>query len=444
MHIVEQQLSDFIQQYPQNSRLLVAFSGGCDSIVLLHALHTLFPDRKPLAIHINHGLQAQSNDWARFCADYAHHKDIQFHLVEVQLDPKAANIEERARIVRYQAFAAHMQANDLLLTAHHQDDQAETFLLQLLRGAGLDGLGGIKPINDFPPGKLARPLLGLSRDQLEDYARLNELKWVEDPSNADTRFDRNFLRQQILPQLQSRWPGAPRTIARAAQNCREAAELVDSFAQQDLHYCLGAYQHSLSIEKLKQLSVARQHALVRSWVKHNDLPMPDRQMVETICDELVNCREDSEPVLKWSYVNLHRFKGFLYLIADDLHEKQEKIICELTPWDLSTGKLELPFPVGRLLFEAAGEKQTVQLGISFREPGQSVKLVNASDHHKKLKKLFQTWSVPPWMRDHVPLLFINNEMIAIADYAKCSTSFQSNIDVIKWQLPEALDWRNNL
>jgi len=440
---IQQQIETFFEQHPVKGRLIVAYSGGCDSTVLLHALTNFYRCTDILAVHINHNLQSESKAWDQFCRSVSADLGVEYQSVSLNLGAINSNIEAQARIQRYQSLSLLMSKGDVLLTAHHQDDQAETFMLQLLRGAGLKGLSAMDEVSNFPPGKLMRPLLNFSREQIEDYASFHELKWIDDPSNSDERFDRNFMRHQVMPLLESRWSAARQTISRSAENCREAAVMIDDMSSHDLFASMGAYKHSLSINKLRGLPEARRHALVRAWVEENDFPLPDRNTTRRICSGFIDLRRDAQPVLNWSYVQLYRFDGFLYLIGSSLFDQAHSVTASVD--SLRQGKIDLPYPSGTLQVELVpglSDEQLADTQVSFRQQGQIFKLRNRQGS-RKLKKLLQEWRVPPWMRHFVPMIHVNGQCMAIADYALCDTP-SVIFEQIHWQPPDELDWRNNL
>ena len=412
-------------------------------MVLLHALASQYPTDKILAVHINHNLQAESQAWEKFCHSASAELGIEYQSIRLQLKSLNSNIEEQARIQRYLSLSQIMSKGDALMTAHHQDDQAETFMLQLLRGAGLKGLSAMDQVSNFPPGKLFRPLLKFSRAQIEGYARSHQLQWIDDPSNRDDRFDRNFIRHEVMPVLDRRWPAASQTIARSAENCREATLIIDDISANDLFDSMGAYKHSLSISKLRALPQPRQHAVVRAWVEENDFPLPDRKITQTICTDFIDSRQDARPLLNWSYVKLYRFNDYLYLIGTSLLNKMDTLKPSVNT--LRQGNIELPYPSGKLqvrLMPGISDEQLADTQISFRQQGQIVSLQNRQGS-RKLKKLLQDWHVPPWMRHFVPMLYVNGQCQAIADYAFCEVS-SAVFKQIHWQPPAELEWRNNL
>ncbi|MCU7883559.1 MAG: tRNA lysidine(34) synthetase TilS, partial [Candidatus Thiodiazotropha sp. (ex Lucinoma annulata)] len=278
MTLTATRLLESLKQLPQASCCHLAFSGGLDSCVLLHLLAEL---RLQLpyelrAIHVHHGLQAEAGEWQRHCENICESHDIPLDNVQLTLTPIAGeSIEAVAREARYQAFAECMGEGDLLLTAQHQDDQAETLLLQLLRGSGPAGLAAMPLLARFEPGWLARPLLQVSRLTLEAYAQQHALTWHDDPSNQNLRFDRNFIRHQVMPLLRSRWPAASMTLSRAARFSGELLTLVKEEAEEDLVKARYGDSDTLSITALKQLHSVRLRNLLRHWIAASGATMPN-------------------------------------------------------------------------------------------------------------------------------------------------------------------------
>ena len=275
------QLLDQLAHLPPAQRYWVAYSGGCDSTVLLHALAAL-RDQLPVelhALHVNHNLHEAAPTWAAHCRAVC--ETLAIPLTEVNVDARAAkgeSPEAAARAARYCIFTDVLKAGDGLLLAHHRDDQAETLLLQLLRGSGPRGLAAMPAHRPQGAGWLGRPLLSFSRQELCRYAEAEKLQWIDDPSNFDTDFDRNFLRQRVLPLLQERWPAAATTLGRAAEHQAEAAELLHQLAEEDWQLTAGPQADTLQIDSLLRLTPDRQRNVLRYWINSvNTLPLPDRQ-----------------------------------------------------------------------------------------------------------------------------------------------------------------------
>ncbi len=440
MQDIQQHLRQVLDDYPVKGKYVIAFSGGCDSVVLLHAAANLIKHDKLLAVHINHGLQKHAESWNQFCESFTGRLNIPYIALYAQLDGLTSNLEAQARRARYDLLASQLGKTDYLLTAHHQDDQAETLLLQLMRGSGLEGLSAMSEQSVVNGIRLIRPLLNYSKQQLLTYAHEHQLEWIDDPSNLDTSFNRNYIRHEIMPLLASRWPAVVKNISRSAANCREAAELVELQAKKDLSGCLGSHPHTLSIANLSLLSTARRHHVVRLWITNNNFPLPDRDKIEFICSSYLDIREDAKPVIEWHKAAIYRFDHFLFLLKPVMSLNIKEI--SITASDLKSGMIELPEPIGKLFFHPPENQQlkTIgQLSIRFRQKGQSVQLAKRSGH-RKLKKLFQEWKIPPWMRDYVPLVFNDDHCVAIADYALCESSQATVIEVLSWQPSAGYEW----
>ena len=287
------------------SRYLVAFSGGLDSTVLLHALAESAVTT--IAIYVDHGLQPDAADWDKHCRQVASDVGVDYRClaVHVALD-SGKGPEAAAREARYRALQAEMQPGDWLLSAHHHEDQAETLLLNLIRGSGPAGIAGIGELRRFAPGWLVRPLLEIERKSLRDYAESKKLAWVEDSSNEDRRFDRNFLRHDVLPLLSSRWPDIASRLNRSARHAREASHLLQELAAMDLAK-LGGRAERLSVEALSNLSPARQKNLLRHALLRLGLPIPGEVKIQRILGEVLPAREDAQPLVRWPGGEVRRF-----------------------------------------------------------------------------------------------------------------------------------------
>lgn len=402
-----------LRRLPPAQRYLVAFSGGCDSTVLLHALVVL---RETLAVpiiavHVDHGLQAPSEAWARHCAAQCAAWQVPFISRRVNARARAGeSAEAAARQARYAALRDVMQTGDVLFTAHHQDDQAETFLLQLLRGAGPRGLAAMPECAAFGPGHLARPLLGFSRDELCAYARQAGLRWIDDPSNFDTVFDRNFLRNEVIPALQGRWPAASRVIARAAAHQAETAQLLDALAESDAVQVQAG--DALSVSALRALSGARARNLLRWWIGRRGLPVPDSRRLQRILDEVAGARVDAEPRVHWPGAEARRYRDGLFVLPR-LHRVPDQAL----PWD---GRSDLVVPGLGTLRSAdvpGALAADVRAGLTVRFGAAGLRIrPTGRVHHHSLKKLWQEAGVPPWVRERTPLIFVDGRLVAVAGH----------------------------
>ncbi|MEJ2611385.1 MAG: tRNA lysidine(34) synthetase TilS [Candidatus Thiodiazotropha sp.] len=417
-----QRLLKTLTTLPQAKCCYLAFSGGLDSCVLLHLLAELRPKLAyPLqAIHVHHGLQSGANSWQSHCEALCSAYDIPLQSLSLNLSPKSGqSLEALAREARYESISQCMAAGDLLLTAQHQDDQAETLLLQLMRGSGPAGLAAMPLLARFEPGWLARPLLQESRQTLEEYARQQGLNWQEDPSNRDQRFDRNFIRHQVMPLLRSRWPSASVTLSRAARFSGELLALANEELEEDLLQVRCDNSEALSISALRTFHSVRLRHLLRHWLAQCGASMPSSKKLARIERELVFGRIDASPLVVWGGWEMRRYRDQLFLAPSKPPEQPLETII----WrDKQT--LELPRGLGRLIAipEEVGLKATrwreAEVEIRFRHGGERCQ-PQGRDYHRPLKKLLQEWGIPPWERDQLPLIYLDGELAAIPGRLIC-------------------------
>lgn len=402
--------------------LTVAFSGGLDSCVLLHALSRL---REPLALtlramHVDHGLHPHSADWARQAQQTCECLNIPCTVERVQVTQiRGHGLEDAARRARYAALARHVGPGGVLLTAHQADDQAETVLLQLLRGTGVHGLAAMPAIMPFHAGRLARPLLDFTRAQLAAWTRQENLQWIDDTSNQDLRFSRNYLRQQVFPLLEAHWPEASRRIARSAGMAAEAAELLDELAETDWNGCRAAEEGRLSVGALRGLSPPRRRNLVRYWLRRQGFLMPTAMHLDQVLAQVMRDPPSKRAVIRWPGAEVCRYRD--ELMARKPHVEPD---CRWrTGWN-PPDVLEIP-GVGSLRVEAVrGEGlsqeriERAPLVVGLRQGGEICRL-SGRVHHHKLKKLLQEAGIPPWERQRLPLVYVDGELAAIGDRWVC-------------------------
>ena len=414
----------------------IAYSGGLDSHVLLHLMAQLqqqFPTIALRAIHVHHGLNPRADSWVEHCRHTCAGLNIDFHCEYLQGSPsRGQSVEAWARESRYAALAKHLSSEEWLITAHTEDDQAETVLLQLLRGAGPKGLAAMPQCQSLASGYLYRPLLNFSRAELQEYAKCNHLLWLEDDSNSDLRFDRNFLRHQIIPVLRQRWPGLSPNLARTAEHCAAAAHNLRELAQQDL----GEYVQAkiLPLPVLQILSPDRQRNALREWLTQLGCRLPNTRHIHRIQQDLLAGRNDSQPQVSWDCWTIRRYRQELIVTA--VHAANLTIPQNIR-WDLSSPLL-LPDSLGTLT--AVKEKNgglslaidPGRLSIGFRLGGERCRLPG-KNHSTALKKLFQQWQIPPWQRDSIPLLYHDDQIAAVIGYCICAP-FAASPHEISWKI----------
>lgn len=419
------QLRWFLESLPPVEGYQVALSGGLDSTVLLEALcrvHAAWPECPPLrAVHVHHGLQARADHWVTHCRALCDRLGVALDVVYVDVVAHGgAGPEAAARTARYAALAERLAPGECLLTAHHQDDQAETLLLQLLRGSGPRGLAAMPPWAVLGRGLHARPLLASSRSALRGYAQARGLTWVDDPSNATLAFDRNFLRHEIMPRLTRRWSGVAARMARAARHCAEASHLLDALARLDLAPLRDALPGRLDAEGLRRLEPARQRNALRAWLRELGLPVPGTRQLHQALHDVMSAQWDATPCIRWPGAELRRYRDRVYAMAPlSAHDPHQ-----VMPWDLRQ-TLALPGLAIRLvaratrgqgLGRAACEDSTIT--VRFRRGGERCRPAGRGHTHA-LKKLFQERGVPPWERDRIPLIYADDQLAAVADWWVC-------------------------
>jgi tRNA(Ile)-lysidine synthase len=397
-------------------RLLVAMSGGLDSSVLLHAVASLRPSLTPgrvRAVHIEHGLHPEAPYWAQRCVKQAAALDIACEIRRVQVPVgRSASPEAAAREARYDALARELEDDEVLLTAHHADDQLETVLLALMRGSGVAGLAAMPERAPFARGWHVRPLLPFVRAALARYAQEAGIEYCEDPSNLDRRFARNFLRAEVVPRLTQRWPAASRTVGRSAALAGEAARLIDELAAIDLAACERAGR--LDVRVLATLSPARARNALRAWIRRAGLLAPSLRMLEQIVSDVVPARHDAQPRLAWSGAELRRRGEWLHLMEPLPSAPAERIplVVDRAVGLGKLGELRLEPCTGSGLSAAALHGHELSLG--FRRGGERIRPAGDA-HRRSLKKLLQTHEVVPWMRGRIPLVYADEELAAVAD-----------------------------
>ena len=393
--------------------ILVAFSGGLDSTVLLHQLvqwRAQHPEVALRAIHIHHGLSPHADSWVQHCESVCMQWQVPLVVERVHLEDDGLGIEAQARRARYQAFAQTLLPGEVLMTAQHLDDQCETFLLALKRGSGPAGLSAMGENSPFAGTQLIRPLLAQTREALEAWARQHELCWIEDESNQDDTYDRNFLRLRVTPLLQQRWPHFAQAVARSAALCAEQESLLDELLASDLADCITAHG-TLLLVPLMMVSDVRRAALLRRWLAGLNAPMPSRDGLERIWQEVALAREDASPCFRLGEYEVRRYQSQLWWVKS-VDGQSETVI----PWLEWKTPLALPAGLGSVQLISAGELRMPQedetVSIRFKAPG--LLHIVGRNGGRKLKKIWQEQGIPPWRRDTTPMLFYGETLIAAA------------------------------
>lgn len=423
MPFSEKALLSQLNALEDNSTIWIAYSGGMDSHVLLHMMSLLLGEQKERmkALHINHDIHRDAGKWQEHCRKVCEGLGVAMVSIKVKLPKGAGSMETRAREARYRAFERKLGADDYLFLAHHQDDQVETMLFHLMRGAGLRGLSGMPATRALGKGQLFRPLLGFSREELREYAATHKLSWIDDSSNLDLKHDRNYLRHEILPLLEKRWPGFRNNWSRTAEICAEADAILSEQAKRDFRAVNAGNLYRIDIDSLLRFPPAHCRRVLRYWLlgvaEQHALPQPDFTALQRILDEVVTAADDAMPEVSWSNqrktLAVRRYAGHLYALTPF----REPVPRKTRVWDLSQ-----PFPLGR----EGGQLELIpvsenglslgkikELQVRFRAGGESAK--PSGRKTRPLKKLLQDYHIPPWLRDRVPLLYHNDELVAAGD-----------------------------
>lgn len=410
----ETTLSAFSTGRTSPGRYVVAFSGGVDSAVLLHVATSLDDGVPLVALHVDHGLHPESGLWAEKAANFAAGLGVECRVVNVETVDSGRGLEAAARIARYAAFDEFLSAGDWLLSAHHRDDQAETLLLNLLRGSGALGLAAMPRARVCGHGLLIRPFLDVGRDDIHAYAREHGLDWQDDPSNLDRRFDRNFIRHDVVPILGTRWPGVSKALARSADIAADTQTLLDVLAADDLERIGAATPRRLPLAGLRGLDPRRQANLFRYACRQASLPTPPASRLCEIQQTLLGAASDAQPVVTWAGASVRRYRDSVFLLRDDVVGELPATV--LTP----DGSVSLGAGLGTLSLQStsgpgiAPDVAAAGLSVASRRGGERLKPTR-DGATRRLKSLLQEAAILPWMRDRLPFLEHNGELVAVGD-----------------------------
>lgn len=404
------------QYFPTQRDFLIGLSGGVDSVVLLH-LFAQQPHLNLRAVHIHHGLSPNADSWLAFCQQLCHRYNVPLisQKVHVQGD---SGLEANARNARYQAISQLISPNEVFVTAHHLDDQVETFFLALKRGSGIKGLSAMQAVSNWQNFAIFRPLLSISKTSILHYAEQQKLQWINDESNADNRFDRNFLRNQILPELNQRWSHFSQMVARSAQHCTDQQTLIEELLTEELSRRIGENQQ-LDITNFAQFSPLKQQQLVRLWLEKNGITMPSTAQLQAVICEVIFALPDKIPEVKLGDKYIRRFRQAIFItekislslfadidIPPNSQRKQDWGEYQRTPTELictiwgKTYRLSLP-----------NELQLQPLTLKFGQTGKVYEY--GKSHREEMKKIWQKNSVPPWERHRTPLIFCQEQLLFV-------------------------------
>jgi len=399
-------------RFPGSGRILVAFSGGPDSVCLAAQLASCANTRPVSCIHVDHGLDSKSAERARHAVAISRSLGLECVVEQVIVGRKPGRntgheggTEGGARKARYALFSRLLQRGETLVTAHHADDQAETILMRLLRGAGPTGLAGIPRQRPFGSGWLVRPLLDWKKSEIMAWLEAGNLEWIADPANDDLTFDRNFVRHEIMPLLRARWPGVAGAIRRAGRLSDGAADAVTQVARIDLANCLNP-NRLLSQSCLELLPSFRQAEMLRYWCQKESRPPPPGAPLDEFLGQLKSAASDRQPVLRWADQTLHAYNRWLWL-----DQERSAPSTDAIPWSGSNA-LTLPSAAGQLMLTGSGASLSPALTVRFGQPGEKIRLPGR-DHHHAVNKLMSEADIPPWQRALWPRLWQDDKLVAV-------------------------------
>lgn len=418
-----QQVKNIITPYVAEHKcsFTVALSGGVDSVVLLHIMNALKADMPQLqltAVYVHHGLSQHADDWQAFCEQLCNELAITFYAAQVKIDRKTrTSLEQQARDARYQALDQLSPSGSIILLGQHLNDQLETFLLRLKRGSGLQGLTAMRKTRTLNSGRAClRPLLNVTRQNIEQFAADFNLEHITDDSNSDQRFDRNFIRQQIVPLLSERFKGFENSAARSVSLLQQQQDLLDEYTQLDLQRCQNS-QQGLSCLALANYSAARQANVLRCWLEQFTALMPSQQQTLQILNQGLTAQADAQLLIQLAHGQVRRHQQFLYFVRD-IATAHSQLITDA----------EQLLSDGRTLIQSAGEGirkplSDEQVYVHFNCPQARIKPLKKPGHNT-LKHWFKDAKVAPWLRAKVPLIFYNEQLVYVVGYFISAEHYQ--------------------
>lgn len=432
MSTISAQLRAALAQF-ESERIWVAFSGGLDSTVLLHSLVQLKPSQSIGAVHVNHQLSPHAEDWQRHCVGLCAELGVALYTESVTVTEAGRGLEDAAREARYAVFSDCLAKGEVMLTGHHADDQMETLLLRLLRGSGPRGLAAMAHKRALGRGFLVRPLLAVRRLELEDYARRHQLSWIDDESNLELRFDRNYLRHQVLPALQERWPEGHKRWQQSVELCAESETLLAELADQDLDAARQRPEWggaSLELGVLQALSRPRRHNMLRHWLRVSQLHLPSAQQLHQVDTQLIEGREDARARVCWQQLMACRFRDRFYIVRNNQPAEppanQKDLVVDLAGLK-SKPLVDIPLPSGGCLRMRYSVKSRAfgrlrsglpDLQLRWRQGGERCQ-PHGREHSQTLKRLLQEADLEPWWRPYLPLIYSGEHLVAAGDLWVC-------------------------
>lgn len=436
-------LLQILKSFPAVSRYFVGFSGGADSTALVHALSKIQEqlDAPVSAVHVNHGIHPHADQWQSGCENFCHQHNIDLVCIKIDLTHSSGKgLEAEARHLRYEAIAALFKPGDCLLTAHHADDQAETLLLNLMRGSGVDGLSAMPDSRPLGAGILQRPLLKFKNSALLDYLGENNIEWTEDPSNLYLNHDRNFIRHQVIPSLEQRWPQVSQRLLLTREAMTDARYLLEKLADE---YLKPNLSHPLVLRITPEcLGSPELFKLVtRRWMKQSGATGFPVYQLDSFCDQVRQADKDNKILARWDNWILRCYKNQLWLNIG-----LEITPCPAVKWPKGQKALDLGNDVGELLLtDVAPVDGLTKEGSNIFPDGKfsvggrinmNENVIGQGDIHKSLKNLFQSADIPPWLRDSIPLCKLDGELVALGDWClneKFAASLAENGISLNWR-----------
>ncbi len=426
-----QHLLTALARLPATRRFWVGFSGGADSTALLQAMWEIRDqlDGPIHAVHFHHGLQSEADDWQEHCNAFCLERDIPFRSIKLEVrQVGGTSLEEESRNCRYRAVARILGDREMYLTAHHAEDQAETLFLNLMRGSGIEGLAGIPMLRSLEKGWVARPLLDCRRAQLEQFLKDRGIDWLIDPSNEDTVFDRNYLRQQLFPLLEQRWPGVIKRLSRTARNARITATAMALFIESQSGDLIRD-KLKMPLQKLLELEPEMQTLILRQWLRRHEVPALPEARLRGFLEQVAGSELTNQAEVQWGDWMIKRYQRDLWL-----HRRKPFMTCPEIGWRDGM-ELDIGPDAGRLRLKGNPVELPDSWVVRARKGGDRIKVLPNGPSHK-LKQLFQSSFIPPWLRAGIPVLVWDNEPVALGDWVighRLQAWLYENDLKLKWQ-----------